>query len=320
MKILFIGNFDVDYCTEVHHKKTFEHLGHEVVTVQENRCSYFEIMSKLEGIDILFHTHTHGWHVEKLADIYSYCKEKGIPTVGYHLDLWLGIEREKDLDTDPYWNIEYFFCVDQLMVDLLNKDSSKPKTYFLPAGVYDKECYLSPSSGYKHDIIFVGSRGYHPEWPYRFQLITWLEATYGSRFAQYGGGGLGTIRGKELNQLYADSKIVVGDTLCKDFCYPEYLSDRIFETTGRGGFLIHPFIKGMERHFKIEGQNKEVVAYEFNNFQHLKENIDFYLENDARREEIRLAGHNRTKKDHTYKQRLQYILKTIKKDGKTNKN
>lgn len=321
MKILFIGNFDVDYCTEVHHKKTFEKLGHEVITVQENRATFNEIMSKIDGIDMLFHTHTHGWIIDRIAEVYSYCKERNIPTVGYHLDLWLGIEREKDLESDPYWNIEYFFSVDKLMVDLLNKDPRKPKAFFLPAGVFEDECVMYPKSTteYKHDIIFVGSKGYHSEWPYRFHLITWLEATYGNRFAQYGGGGLGTIRGKELNQLYSDSKIVIGDTLCKDFIYPEYLSDRIFETTGRGGFIIHPFISGIEKHFEIEGEKKEIAVYEFNNFDNLRENIDYYLEADIEREAIRHRGHKKTKKDHTYTQRIKQILKVIENDRKKRK-
>jgi len=43
----------------------------------------------------------------------------------------------------------------------------------------------------------------------------------------------------------------------------------------------------------------------------LKNTIDYYLENDEKRESIRRRGFERTKKDHTYLNRWQYIIKTI---------
>ena len=46
-----------------------------------------------------------------------------------------------------------------------------------------------------------------------------------------GGDGLGVVRGEKLNQLYADSKIVIGDSLSLNFDYPGYWSDRIYETS-----------------------------------------------------------------------------------------
>jgi Glycosyl transferases group 1 len=315
--IAFLGNFGVDYCSEVHYKKTLEAMGYKVIPLQESKATYIDITRVLPESDMFFWVHTHGWNTPKIEEALKVCRDLKIPSVGYHLDLWLGIQREKDLETDPYWKIDYFFSVDQLMVDLLNSKPEMPKAFFLPAGVFGPECYLGEKKEqYAHDVIFVGSRGYHPEWPYRAELITWLEATYGSRFAQYGGGGRGTIRGEELNNLYASAKVVVGDTLCKGFLYPEYLSDRIFETTGRGGFLIHPFISGMERHFCLVGDSKEVVPYEFNNFENLKYSIDYYIQNNDEREAIRLRGHERTKKDHTYTSRLKYLIETIENENK----
>jgi hypothetical protein len=228
----------------------------------------------------------------------------------------MGIGREKDLHSDPYWGIQYFFSVDKLMVDYLNSKDNMPKAFFLAPGVVEDECYIGDyDANLAHDIIFVGSRGYHPEWQYRPQLIEWLESTYGNRFAQYGGGGKGTIRGKKLNDLYHSSKIVIGDTLCKNFDYPYYLSDRIFETTGRGGFIIHPYIKGIEEHFKIP---EEIVTYQFGNFGQLKETIDYYLQQDNERQEIQQKGFERTKKTNTYTQRLSKLIETIQNEQAKN--
>lgn len=308
-------------------------MGHEVICFQESEATASDIRTAFVnpgGAKMFFWVHTHSWKTEGIEDLLFILKEYRIPTVGYHLDLWLAIEREKDLKTDPYWQIEYFFSVDPKMVDLLNSDESKPKAFFLPAGVFEDECYTGEKKPeFSHDVIFVGSRGYHKEWPYREKLISWLEKTYGNRFAQYGGGGKGTIRGKDLNDLYASAKVVVGDTLCKDFNYPYYLSDRIFETTGRGGFIIHPYISGIEDLFNCGGSlplsvitsgrgsfQPEIITYTFNDFEYLKYAIDYYLHNEDEREAIRNAGHLKTKECHTYTNRLNYLIEIIQNERK----
>lgn len=281
-----------------------------MITIQENNATAQYVRESVRGCDMLFWVHTHGWDIPGMSEILADLKRVGVPTVGYHLDLWIGIERQKDLDTDEYWNIEYFFSVDPQMVDLLN--SRGVKAHFLPAGVLSRECYIGqPREEFKRDIIFVGSKDYHPEWQYRPQLIDWLQSTYGDRFKLHGreaGKHYDQIRGKDLNDLYASARIVVGDTLCPGFNYPEYLSDRIFETTGRGGFIIHPYIKGIENHFHV---GSEVICYDFNDFDQLKYLIDSFLENDKEREEIRMAGHERTKNHHTYSNRLANLLQVV---------
>lgn len=324
MKIAFLGNFSVPYSSESHYLSTFrDKLGIEVDIYQERE----PIKLKSNEYDMFFWVHTHNWDTPGLDAVLSSLKSANIPIVGYHLDLWLGIEREKDLETDPYWReLDYFFSVDRLMVDWLNARPDYPEAYFLPAGVVESECVPGRiRKEYAHDIIFVGSRGYHKEWPYREQLISWLESKFGSKFAHYGGGGRGTIRGQELNDLYASAKIVIGDTLCKDFTYPYYLSDRIFETTGRGGFLIHPYIKGIEDFFELpttlndnewqqsayNTKDAELITYNFGGFEYLEYLIAYYLHNEDERESVKIRGHLRTKTEHTYTQRIESIIKTV---------
>lgn len=312
MKIAFIGNFEAEFSTENYHKKTFEALGHEVVCFQENRTSIVEILAGSNGVDMLYFTHTHGFKIgndSQVKDMFRVFKSMEIPTVGYHLDLWLGLQRERDLKNDPYWNIEYFFTVDKLMADWLNANT-KTKGHFLPAGVPESECFIGTPNHkkYPHEIIFTGSKGYHKEYPYRVQLIDWLHSTYGNRFAHFGGGGKDTVRGKELNNLYASAKIVIGDTLCKNFTYPWYVSDRFFEVPGRGGFMIFPYIHGTEEWLE---PNEEVVFYEYGDFSDLKAKIDHYLVDDKNREEIKRSGFARAKMEHTYEKRITEILKVI---------
>jgi hypothetical protein len=247
-----------------------------------------------------------------MTEVLKELKAAGIPTMTYHLDLWFGIEREKDLKNDDFYtNIGHFFATDKLMCDWFN-ENTQVKGHFLPAGVYDKECYIHEEydqHNFENDIIFVGSKGYHHEHKYRPELIDFLRKTYGKRFLHVGGDGdTGTVRGDALNRIYAKSKVAIGDSLNINFNYPYYTSDRLFESTGRGGFTIYPRIKGLEEYFK---DKEEIVFYEHGNLQDLKSKIDEYLFDGVSRENIRLAGHKRTKQQHTYIHRWATILKEL---------
>jgi hypothetical protein len=309
-KIVFLGNFRVDYTSESHHAATLESLNHKVVRLQETETKSEEILKAALDCDLFIWIHTHGWKTPGRYDMEQVLRtlaDYKIPTMTYHLDLWFGLQRQKDLGTQPvYKHIGHFFTVDRKMADWFNQ-KTKVKGHYLPAGVFDKEC-IYKTVDKTHDIIFVGSKIYHSEWKYRPKLIDWLGTTYADKFEHYGSGGKPGMRGLKLNKLYWSTKIVVGDTLCIDFKYPDYWSDRVYETLGRGGFLIHPYVSGMEREFE---DKKHLVFYEYGNFEQLKELIDYYLEHEEEREAIRKAGHELVKKKYTYKNRWEYILKEL---------
>lgn len=325
MRIVLLGNHQVSYSSETHHKKSLEALGHEVIALQETQASSQEIFKEASKSDLFIWIKTHGWQtpgkptMDKVLDL---LKEQGIPTVSYHLDLWLGLEREKELVEDPiYKHIQWFFTVDKKMAEWFNKNT-EVKGRFLPAGVFHEECFLKlRATEPENDIIFVGSKGYHPEWPWRPQLIDWLAKTYGDKFKHYGGDGLGVVRELELTELYNNSKIAIGDTLCLNFDYPYYFSDRLYETIGRGGFTIFPYIKGLEDEFDIlpnytkdeehEDDNIELVTYKFGDFKQLKDKIDYYLKNPKKREDIRRRGFEKVINNYTYKHRWQTIIDEV---------
>ena len=307
MRICFLGNFAVPYSSETHHARSLQTLGHEVIRLQEPSTAVSVITEQALRSDAFVWIHTHGWDTPGIDFALRAIKNAGIPTLTYHLDLWWGLQRQKDVRSSPYWDLDHFFTVDKKMADWLT-DNTPVKGHYLPAGVFDEECFISTEpSPFANDVIFVGSRGYHPEWPWRPKLIDWLRDTYGPCFTHIGGDGdSGTLRGAALNAAYSGSKVAVGDTLCLGFDYPWYASDRLFEAPGRGGFQLFPRIKGIPELF-----DGTMMFFDFGDFDGLKDLIDYYLEHDQGREALRTMCHEHVKKHHTYVQRWETILETI---------
>jgi hypothetical protein len=223
--------------------------------------------------------------------------------VSYHLDIYVGLERQKDIDTSPFWKTDFVFTPDGGHDRFFNKKGINH--HYINAGVYGNECYIGNNrKEFEYDVVFVGSKSYHREWKHRQNLIHFLEKTYGKSFRLFPNDDFKCVRGNDLNDLYASAKIVIGDSLYS----PNYWSDRIYETTGRGGFIIHPDIEGLSDEFEY---GEEVVAYRHNDLDGLKFKIDHYLKHEKEREKIRKNGHEKTKNNYTYKDRCRDILKVV---------
>lgn len=319
MKIAYIGNFEPRHSTETHVRLSLEHLGHEVIRIQENRTSPQQLEHVLFGADLVLYTRTWGLPGAEMLDLWRRLKERGIPTVSYHLDLYRGLARTDLYERlaplgitspadDPFWRTEYCFTVDGDPDSAEWFKSQGINHYWMRAGVYHAECYRVAVPE-RYPVLFCGSHGYHSEWPMRGQLIEFLGATYGRHFTLVPGNGNPAIRNHELNELYGASRVVVGDSLCPGFKHKAYSSDRAYETLGRGGFLIYPYI---EDQFDDEFEDrKHIVFYEYGDFAGLKQLVDYYLEAHEEREWIRTQGHERVKERCTYVHRLDAILETV---------
>lgn len=138
-------------------------------------------------------------------------------------------------------------------------------------GIYKPECYLNIMR--PDGIVFVGSE--NPLYPDRQKMMEFLKKEY-SNFKWYGRHDDNEIRGPALNDLYSRSQIVVGDSVYS----PHYWSNRVVETLGRGGFLIHQEVPGLKEEFPW------LVTYKQGDLGHLKEKIDYYLSHETERQEI----------------------------------
>lgn len=146
------------------------------------------------------------------------------------------------------------------------------------------------------EVGFVGATGYHPEYPFRGELLQFLKEAYGERFRVFSG-----YRGAELNDLYASIRVVVGDS-----CFggsDHYWSDRVPETLGRGGFLIHPETKGL----RIPG----LVTFSPGNLFELQDKIDYYLEREEERLSCVKVASAWVRENETYHNRMKTLLQTM---------
>lgn len=303
MNIGYIGNFLAPHSTENDRVWAFNKLGHNVIALQEDKVVIADVYKHFEKVDLVVYSHTHGWEIKELEFFFNWCKQKNIPTISVHLDRWAWLEREKDVGVEATWKVAHMFMADCSLEATKLYDKHNLNFTYLKPGVDERGCYMAAPDPvkYPHEIIFVGSKGYHKEYPFRPQLVEFLEKTYGDRFGHYGGDGLGTVRGHDLNVLYASAKIVVGDSCFGD--RPKYWSDRVTETLGRGGFLLHP--KVLDLPLNLMGNYN---ALDLNDVRH---KIDMWLKQENDRKRVQKAGHEHVKKYENYTKRAEEILKVV---------
>ena len=129
-----------------------------------------------------------------------------------------------------------------------------------------------------YDLIFVGN-------PYYQERKNMIKRT--------GAIVIRNTRGLALNKLLGQTKIVLGDSYPASGCW----SDRIYEITGRGGFIIHPTVRDLYDYIPQFDRGNEQTM------------INYYLENEKEREELRKI---QFEKCPTIDDRIPDLIKIIK--------
>lgn len=324
MRIGYIGNFKHSWCTEVHLARELRGLGHEVLEFQEpvdprqhgRFLRNLEHQSRTQGLNLVMFTRTWGLPPHT-TELWRRLEARGIVTCSYHLDLYVGLMRQKGMDDDPFWTTQHVFTPDGDPKSAEFFAARGINHHWSPPAVVSDECVPGMwRDEYAYDVVFVGSQGYHVEWPWRGQLLTYLRDRYGDRFRRFGGDcPEGPTRGKDLIDLYASAKVVVGDSLCLPG-HTRYFSDRYFETVGRGGFLIAPRVLGIEE-FLTDGEH--FVGYDFpEDFSdhdgvskalgQIADLVDYYVDHQGEARLIASQGQAHVAATQTYKHRLAAAL------------
>jgi hypothetical protein len=309
MRVSYIGNFDPDWSTENHVATALENIGHEVQRIPEQRTEWAELPDLIDG-DFLMWTRTAGFDPPDRDLQRRALDAVKVPKVGYHLDRWFGLRREREergpLGSDPS---PFFTHMDLLCTaDGGHQDKWATRHIWFPPAILGDEAEPGEArDSYRFDVGFVGNlRGYgHTEWAhYREQLWVNLKRWYGNRFRVFPGRGHPQIRGRDLASVYASVKVLIGDS-CLPGDTEYYWSDRIPETTGRGGFIIHPWVAG------VKTQHPRLVTYPLGEFDILKAQIDYALEDPEWRKENAEKNRTHTIKYHLYEHRMQRLVTLI---------
>lgn len=328
MRVVQIGNLIPEHSTENHLLRALRTNGHEVRAMQENNPLVFQGLARdperMAATDLILWTRT-GWdwdriypggepqaHADQRAMLRN-AKAANIPVVGYHLDRWGGLRREYQIRTEPYFESTLMVTADGGS-DQMWKDAGIDHVWFLP-GVSRLECEPgTPRDELRSKVAFVGSwRGYHPECTHRHQLIEWL-TDYGCAF--WPKQGQPAMRGEDLRDLYASVDVLVGDSAFVENPEGLYTSDRIPETLGRGGYLIHPDVRGVTDGATTPSgpawqSGKHLATWPAGDWNALGARIETALTRHAQRRKIAGVGRAFTLLYHTYETRMRQLVELL---------
>lgn len=312
MRVLQVGNFGAPHSTENELRKALLACGHEVTALQENQPGAFTSATRaVADHSMVLWTRT-GWNPpiphDTQLEFLTAAADAGVPTVGYHLDRWWGLNREGQVLEEPFFRCSLVVTADGGH-DAEWADAGVHHRW-LPPAVSSFECNPGLVKGrYQSDIAFVGSwrPGYHAEWTHRPELVEHLQRTYGPRCRFWPQAGKPAIRGQALRDLYASAKILVGDS-CLAGNATRYWSDRIPETIGRGGFLIHPWVEGIDEHYS---PGEHLLCWPLGDWDELDRQIRWALDHPDERRAIAVAGREHVLEHHTYTRRMEELAQLV---------
>lgn len=220
---------------------------------------------------------------------------------------WTGDKRQEVpqwmIDLAPYVSLTSFSNMDDVNI----MRSLGFKSEYLEIG-YDPEIYKPENEALNMpDIVFMGNnygRGYFPMSGFRIDMVDFLHQKYGNRFGVYGSGwayGNGNFNHSQLEEAkaYRGAKIAIN---CSHFDSLNYNSDRLLRILGSGTACISYNHLGMKETYLNS------CAY-FNDFNDLKNQINFLLDNTLDRMEMSSLANNFVKNTFTFKHQVENIIK-----------
>lgn len=323
LNIFYVGNFDAPHSTENHLRSALEHNGHRVIQHLERPENWAPAAAHLKeahaewGIDFALWTSTSGYAprgtFEQQQEYLVMASQLDIPTVGYHLDVWWGLKREHEVREKPFWRQNVLCTADGGHQEQWWRQGVQH--YWFPPGIVDYEARVGTfREEYASDVCFVGQgHGYgHKESSHRFLLVDhlrdWAAAHPEWRVRFWPGDGKPRIDSVQLRDLYASSKVVIGDS-CMVPRFKRYWSDRIPNVTGRGAFLLHPEVVG------LKDQHPDLITWPAGDWERLDEKIAYFLEDENQRVTTARDCMADTLEHHTYEVRMKQLVTLLTQKG-----
>jgi hypothetical protein len=329
LRVAILGNLEpsIFWSTEWEYSDAWSRAGHLVYGYMEQKPEAWDDLIAwvaMGNFDLVQWTSTRQFAdaagEARQWELAAACRRAGIPLIGIHLDTWSNLKRENSVFEAPYFRaVDMLFTADGDAEDLWERAGVNHR-WLLPA-ISERWLGLGePDPKYDCDVVFVGGwHNYgHKEWTHRSELIEHLSQWYGDRFLALPRQGQPRIVGDELNRVYASAKVAVGDSCLVP--HPDgrpkrsYCSDRVPETLGRGGILVHPSVEGIDEAF---GRH---LVWELGDWAGLKEVIDGAVSDraewaDGSRMAARLGNIGYTEQHNTYTRRVRTVVETLQAEG-----
>lgn len=229
---------------------------------------------------------------------------------------------------DDTWRVEFsqfwarhfdFFTTPDVYGERKYAVLGLPNAIHFPFGCNEK-LYRETGSPKQYDVSFVGA--WHP---YREWLIKRLHKEgFAVKAVGYRWPG-GIVSHEQMVALFNESRINLNmsNSASWDARYllasprglinrirspksVEQLKARHFEINGSGGFQLSYYVEGLERHYEI---GAEIGVYL--DPDDLLQKVKLYLADDALRESVARAGHQRTLADHTFQKRFARVFERM---------
>lgn len=341
LKVFYVGNFGPPHSSENHILAALVDTGHFVVPIQESLVDHWRQLAHGDWTcfggkpDLILWTRT-GWpwgtggqfglnEREPLADqvrMMQIARDRGIPVVGYHLDIWWGLQRQTQVDTEPFFQCDLLITADGGHDDLWAEHAVN-HVWFPPAVSAREADFGTPREEMRSKLAFVGSwqGGYHEEHQHRYELVSFLKKNYRGICEFWPKRGEHAVRGRALRDLYASVDIATGDSCFAGSGLARYVSDRLPETTGRGGLLLHPDIEGItdgsewRTGSSVWRADEHLLTWEAGNWDQLGARIEWALSHPDERRVIAEAGQRFTSEHHTYDTRMDQLVDLLLERG-----
>lgn len=229
---------------------------------------------------------------------------------------------------DDTWRVEFsqfwarhfdFFTTPDVYGERKYAALGQPNAIHFPFGCNEK-LYRETGSPKQYDVSFVGA--WHP---YREWLIKRLHKEgFAVKAVGYRWPG-GIVSHEQMVALFNESRINLNmsNSASWDARYllasprglinrirspksVEQLKARHFEISGAGGFQLSYYVEGLEKHYEI---GTEIGVYL--DPDDLLQKVKLYLADDALRESVARAGHQRTLADHTFQKRFARVFERM---------
>lgn len=337
IRVALIGNLEPPHSTENELRKAILACGHGGECFQEGqRDSWLRLGQRITRgprPDLIIWVRTASELARIPVDLQTRtidaAKQAGIPVVGYHLDIWWGLARQRELTEVPYFRLVDMMCTADGGHQSEWASIGVDHRWFPPA-VSEFECVPgTPRDEYRSRVAFVGGwqGGYHPEAEHRHKLIAHLQARGDVEF--WPRKGEHAVRGPDLRDLYASVDVIVGDS-CNADGRGWYCSDRIPETLGRGGYLLHPRTtsvtdglrwspvwSGDERdEVPMFRDGEHLACWEAGVWDMLDDLIAASLDDPHGRRHIAETGRLHVLEHHTYTQRMRALVAMLRAEGR----